>query len=199
MEQMNLSQYRRENLHLAHTEKNTGDAPHQSYLPLRRLRMNIIDVSGVRLSLRPKDWNELFDNTTSIIFVANLADYDQALENNPTRTRLDQSLEHFRVLVNSSRLKRASVILFLINQHEFEQNLTRSPLSCHFPGYGGGDNLMNATQYILGRFLDCNHAGLSTFAHVVEMDIALNFEVICAAIKETVLRNTLLNSKILHM
>jgi guanine nucleotide-binding protein G(i) subunit alpha len=161
-----------------------------------QLSIHLFDVGGQRSERRK--WIHCFENVPSIIFVVNLAWYDQVLlEVSPPQNRMMESLVLFDSVVNSRWFMRTSVILLLTNIDLFRSKLARSPLTNYFPDYSGGNDVNRAAKYILGRFNRVNRAHLDLYPHLVEVTDTTNMRLAFAAIKETLLLSALRDSGIL--
>lgn len=159
------------------------------------LNIHMFDVGGQRSER--KKWIHCFDNVTLIIFCVALSEYDQVLLEENTQNRLEESLTLFESVVNSRWFSRTSVVLFLNKIDIFASKLPYSPLKNHFPDYNGGDNINKAVKYILWRFTQVNRSGLNIYPHVTQATDTSNIQLVFAAVKETILENTLRDSGIL--
>jgi len=174
--------------------KTTGVS--ETRFSMGKLSINLVD-SGVQRSERRK-WIHCFENITSIIFVVNLAEYDQVLEES-SQNMLMESLVLFDSVVNSRWFMRTSIILLLNNVSIFKQKLARSPLSNYFPDYSGGSDINRAAKYILWRFNHVNRAHLNLYPHLMDStstDTSIS-ALVFAAVKETIVQNALNDSGIL--
>jgi guanine nucleotide-binding protein G(i) subunit alpha len=115
----------------------------------------------------PKNIVSSFDSVTTIIFCANLADYDQGLEAN----KLVQSMNYFDSIINRPcfRPYTTSVVLLLTHADEFREKLVNSPLAKHFPGFRGGCNIKQAEQYVIQRFRQVNRACLTIIHQTTQL------------------------------
>lgn len=159
------------------------------------LNIHMFDVGGQRSER--KKWIHCFDNVTLIIFCVALSEYDQVLLEENTQNRLDESLTLFDSVVNSRWFSRTSVVLFLNKIDVFASKLPYSPLEKYFPDYNGGDNINKAVKYILWRFTQLNRSGLNIYPHVTQATDTSNIQLVFAAVKETILENSLRDSGIL--
>jgi len=64
-------------------------------------------------------------------------------------------------------------------------------LSDYFPEYTGGDDVNKAAKYILWRFTRVNHARLNIYPHITQATDTTNIRLVFAAVKETILQNSL--------
>ncbi|AGO10612.1 AaceriABR158Wp [[Ashbya] aceris (nom. inval.)] len=159
------------------------------------LKLHIYDVGGQRSER--KKWIHCFDNVTLIIFCVSLSEYDQTLIEDKTQNRLQESLILFDSVVNSRWFTRTSVVLFLNKIDAFAEKLQTVPLEKYFPDYTGGQDINRAAKYILWRFVQLNRANLNIYPHVTQATDTSNIKLVFAAIKETILENTLKDSGVL--
>lgn len=160
------------------------------------VNMHMFDVGGQRSER--KKWIHCFDNVTLIIFCVALSEYDQALLEEDSQNRLEESLALFDSVVNSRWFSRTSIVLFLNKIDVFAKKLPFSPLENYFPDYNGGDNINKAVKYILWRFTQVNRSGLNIYPHVTQATDTSNIQLVFAAVKETILENSLRDSGILN-
>ena len=163
----------------------------ETRLAMGSLRINLFDLGEQRPERRK--WIPSFENIPSIIFVVNLACYDQVLEEWP-QNRMVESLMFFDSVVNSPWFIRTSVILLLANIGLFRSKLALSPLANYFPDYIGGNDVNKAAKYILSRFNQVNRAHLNLYPHLVEVTDKANLRVAFATIKEILLQSILRDS-----
>lgn len=159
------------------------------------LKFHIYDVGGQRSER--KKWIHCFDNVTLIIFCVSLSEYDQQLLEDQGQNRFQESLVLFDNIVNSRWFSRTSVVLFLNKIDLFAEKLQKVPLENYFPDYTGGQDINKAAKYILWRFIQLNRANLSIYPHVTQATDTSNIKLVFAAIKETILENTLKDSGVL--
>ena len=155
----------------------------------RGLAIHLVDVGGQR-SERNK-WIHCFDAVTSVIFCVALSEYDQVLLEDSHQNRMAESLVLFESIINSRWFQRSSIILFLNKIDIFKQKLARRPLSDYFPEYTGGDDVNKAAKYILWRFMQVNHSKLCIYPHITQATDTTNIRLVFAAVKETILQNSL--------
>ncbi|KAF9260798.1 heterotrimeric G-protein alpha subunit, GPA3-like protein [Marasmius fiardii PR-910] len=160
-----------------------------------RLSIHMFDVGGQRSERRK--WIHCFEALTSIIFVAALSDYDQVDSDFNGRNQMQETLVLFDSIINSRWFLRSSIILLLNKTDVFKKKLSKVPLERHFPEYTGGDDINKAAKYILWKFMQANRTRLSVYPHLTQATDTQNIRVVFAAVKETILRNALRDSKIL--
>ncbi|EGV63329.1 Guanine nucleotide-binding protein alpha-2 subunit [Yamadazyma tenuis] len=159
------------------------------------LPIHMYDVGGQRSER--KKWIHCFDNVTLIIFCVALSEYDQVLLEENSQNRLEESLTLFDSVVNSRWFARTSIVLFLNKIDVFAEKLPYSPLENYFPDYSGGNNINKAAKYILWRFTQVSRSGLNIYPHVTQATDTSNIELVFAAVKETILENSLKDSGLL--
>jgi guanine nucleotide-binding protein G(i) subunit alpha len=110
-----------------------------------------------------------FENVTSIVFSVDLGNYDQVLPGASNQQNLlMESLSVFGSMVNSRWFLRTSIILLLCNAELFRRKLGRTPMNRYFPHYGGGNDVSQASKYIIERFHYLNMNNLSLFPRLCE-------------------------------
>ncbi|ODQ81081.1 hypothetical protein BABINDRAFT_160492 [Babjeviella inositovora NRRL Y-12698] len=159
------------------------------------LDIHMYDVGGQRSER--KKWIHCFDDVTLIIFCVALSEYDQVLLEENSQNRLEESLILFDSVINSRWFLRTSVVLFLNKIDVFAEKLPHSPMENFFPDYSGGNDINKAAKYILWRFNQANRSGLNIYPHVTQATDTSNIELVFAAVRETILQNSLKDSGIL--
>ncbi|CCD26941.1 guanine nucleotide-binding protein subunit alpha NDAI_0J00490 [Naumovozyma dairenensis CBS 421] len=159
------------------------------------LKLHLFDVGGQRSER--KKWIHCFDNVTLIIYCISLSEYDQFLIEDSSQNRFQESLILFENIINSRWFARTSVILFLNKIDLFAEKLKKIPLETYFPDYTGGQDINKATKYILWRFMQLNRANLTIYPHVTQATDTSNVKLVFAAIKETILENSLKDTGVL--
>lgn len=159
---------------------------HETRFTMGRLNIHLFDVSELTTE---RKWIHCFENITSIIFVVDLASYDQVLLEESSQNRMMESLVYFDSVVNSNWFMRTSIILLLGNVGKFKRKLSMSPLANYYPDYNGGNDVNRAAKYIIWRFDQVNHAHLDLYPYLIEFHDPSNMPLVFAAIKKTVRRN----------
>ena len=114
----------------------------------------MMDVGGQRSER--KKWLHCFDDSTAVIFVASLTEYDMVLAEDPKMNRMKESIRVFGQIVNNRFLRGSATILFLNKSDLMATKLKKelSPLTLCFPYYKGDPfNYEQTTNYIkVSRF-----------------------------------------------
>ncbi|KAG0664893.1 Guanine nucleotide-binding protein alpha-2 subunit [Monosporozyma unispora] len=160
------------------------------------LKLHFFDVGGQRSER--KKWIHCFDNVALVIFCVSLSEYDQFLVEDTEQNRFQESLVLFDNIVNSRWFARTSIVLFLNKIDLFAEKLKKKPLENYFPDYNGGDDINKATKYILWRFVQLNRANLNIYPHVTQATDTSNIKLVFAAIKESILENSLKDTGMLQ-
>ncbi|KIM74715.1 hypothetical protein PILCRDRAFT_827917, partial [Piloderma croceum F 1598] len=161
-----------------------------------QLLIHMFDVGG-QCSERKK-WIHYFKSVTSIIFCTVLSEYDQVLLEESKTNRMAEFLVLFKSVINSRWFLRTSTILFITKIDVFKSKLLKVPLEKYFPEYTAGSDINKAAKYILWRFMQANRARLSVYSHLTQATDTINIRLVFAAVKETILQNTLKDSRILR-
>ncbi|CAG7854906.1 Guanine nucleotide-binding protein alpha-3 subunit [Serendipita indica DSM 11827] len=159
------------------------------------LSIHMFDVGGQRSER--KKWIHCFEAVTSIIFCVALSEYDQGLIEAKTTNRLVESLVLFNSIVHSQWFVRTSIVLFLNKMDVFKKKIPKIPLSNHFSEYAGGPDVQKAAKFILWKFTQENRGKLSIYPHLTQATNTNKIKLVFAAVKETILSNSLKESGIL--
>lgn len=156
------------------------------------INIRMIDIGGQRPER--KNWIKTFEGVTTIIFCVSLSEYDQFLIEEPTVNRLLESFQLFQSIVTSRWFSKTSIVLFLNKKDIFQRKIGKIPLSQYFPDYEGGKDYSRATDYIKQKFLALNVNKLQIYPYLTEATDTNNINLVFAAVKETVLTNSLKQS-----
>lgn len=159
------------------------------------LSIHMFDVGGQRSER--KKWIHCFEAVTSIIFCVALSEYDQGLLEAKNTNRLTESLVLFNSIVHSQWFVRTSIVLFLNKMDVFKKKIPKIPLSDHFSEYAGGPDVQKAAKFILWKFTQENKGKLSIYPHLTQATNTNKIKLVFAAVKETILSNSLKESGIL--
>jgi len=132
-----------------------------------------------------------FEEVTAIIFVVDIATYDQAFEDSPKDNKLLDAIALFDSIVNSRWFMRSSAILLLTNVSRFGDKLSRVPLASHFPGYSGGNDITRAAKYILERFQQVIRAPIDLYPCLAETTDPALMTYLFSTIKGSIVSNSL--------
>lgn len=168
---------------------------YETRFEMGKLNIHMFDVGGQRSERRK--WINCFDNVTLIIFCVALSEYDQVLLEENSQNRMAESLVLFDSIINSRWFARTSVVLFLNKIDVFTAKLPYSPLENYFPDYTGGNDIKSAAKYILWRFNKLNRNQVNIYPHLTQATDTSNIRLVFAAVKETILQNSLRDSGIL--
>lgn len=167
----------------------------ETHFEMGSLSIHMFDVGGQRSER--KKWIHCFESVTSIIFCTSLSEYDQVLLEEKNQNRMAESLVLFESVINSRWFLRTSIILFLNKIDVFKRKLPKVALNRYFPEYTGGADVNKAAKYILWRFMQANRARLTVYPHLTQATDTNNIQLVFAAVKETILQNSLKDSGIL--
>ncbi|KAI0046293.1 putative guanine nucleotide-binding protein alpha-3 subunit [Auriscalpium vulgare] len=162
-----------------------------------QLTMGNISLHLFEIPMQNRKLMHIFDDTTSIVFCASLANYDRGAPG----AGLEDSLALFENVVNSRWFQRTSVLLVLTKLQLLKEKLPTVPLEKYAPDYEGGVDFYKAAKYILSRYKSRNHALLSIYPAIVEAadPKETHFKrLMFVTVKETILRNALSNASVLE-
>jgi len=110
----------------------------------------VVDVGGQRNER--KKWIHCFDDVKALLFVVNLAGYDQVMFEDPSQNRMNESLELFGQICTNPVFSSTPIFLCFNKKDIFEQMIQTSALSKCFPDYNGGADVQAAFQFIESKF-----------------------------------------------
>jgi GTPase SAR1 family protein len=132
-----------------------------------KLRFKMFDVGGQRGER--KKWIHCFDSVTAIFFIASLSEYDQFLQEDRTRNRLQESLALFEGLINLPWFRSSPVILFLNKNDVFIHKIAKTDLGIYFPQYTGGLDYDAGLGWIRDAYFERNNnPSKNIYCHVTE-------------------------------
>ena len=141
------------------------------------IHLNLIDV-GFQTRERRK-WTHQFETVAAVLFVVDLPYYSQVFSG---ENRLDSLVLIFDTVVNSKWFASSAFILFLNNVSAFREQLAYEPLGKYFPDYAGGNDVENASEFLVRLFERVNRNGKSLYSYLVDPYDASNLKLVANAI-----------------
>ena len=117
---------------------------------LGRYSFRAVEVGNV-ISVNRNKWIHQFDNSSNILFVAPIADYDHGSANG-SMSRLQQSLDMFKSIATSPWFSRVPIILLFTQMDLLEEKLQSIPLQWFHPTYSGEIDRKAAAAFIVDLF-----------------------------------------------
>jgi len=114
------------------------------------LDFEVVDVGGQRNER--KKWMHCFDDVKAVLFIVNLAGWDQVLFEDASKNRMEEAMELFEKVAHNKIFEKTPIFLFLNKKDLFEQQIQEKDLKLRFPEYDGGKVLRPALEYILQQF-----------------------------------------------
>lgn len=114
------------------------------------LKFQIVDVGGQRNER--KKWIHCFDDVKAILFIENLAGYNQVLFEDAQKNRMYESLELFADITHRHVFQSTPFFLFLNKKDLFESMISDVGLDSCFPEFQGGQDLTRSLQYVEYKF-----------------------------------------------
>jgi guanine nucleotide-binding protein subunit alpha len=117
----------------------------------------IYDVGGSQNQRQA--WVPYFEEVNAIIFLAPISAFDQVLEEDPRKNRVEDSLLLWRSVVTNKLLTNVNFVLFLNKCDLLEAKLAAGVrVSQHLPSYGNRLNSYESvTKYFRNRFSTIHH------------------------------------------
>jgi guanine nucleotide-binding protein G(i) subunit alpha len=153
------------------------------------LDVHLFNIKGYVPQHFRERWFHQLEGATSLIYTMDVSLYDKPNPSKPSESLLVTEFEGFESWVNQPGFANSSVILLLNNFTRFVGKLTYSPLEKLFPDHTPNecDPELSARQYILRRFKNVNHQGLSIYSFWVDLDLSDN-QHLFTALKSTLAR-----------
>jgi len=149
----------------------------------------MMDVGGQRSER--KKWLHCFERVTAVIFCVSLSEYDEVLREEILTNRMDESLQLFGEVFNSSFLKKVTFILFFNKNDLFEEKIKKQDLNVCFRNYVGGCDKDQARNFIIARFLEKNLSERFVYTHTTVAIDTKNMRTIFQDVKEIILKKVL--------
>ncbi|SCO23411.1 probable G protein alpha chain [Fusarium fujikuroi] len=122
-----------------------------------------------RSTQRRKWIHVLVDDAACLLFICNLAIYDQTLLEDETINRLHEDLILFSSLANSRWFAQTPFFVILSNISAFRNKILQSPLFKWFPQFEGGNNGDAALEFIKDRFRELAKPDQDIYIHVADI------------------------------
>jgi len=114
------------------------------------LDFEVVDVGGQRNER--KKWMHCFDDVRAVLFIVNLAGYDQVLFEDNSKNRMIEELELFQKVTHNKIFENTPIFLFLNKKDLFETMIQRVDMKVRFPDYDGGKTLKPALEFVQRKF-----------------------------------------------
>ncbi|KAH7168250.1 G-protein alpha subunit-domain-containing protein [Fusarium sp. MPI-SDFR-AT-0072] len=125
-----------------------------------------------RSTQRRKWIHILVDDAACVLFISDLAIYDQTLLKDETINRLHEDFMLFSSLVNSRWFTQTPFFVILSNVSAFRNKILQSPLSKWFPQFKGGSDGDAALKFIKDRFQELAKTNQNVYIHVADIHSA---------------------------
>jgi guanine nucleotide-binding protein G(o) subunit alpha len=163
----------------------------QTHFTVNGTPIQIYDVGGQRGER--KQWIYCFNDVTALMFIASLSEYDNVLEEDRTKNRMDESLDLFEGIVNLPWFRTCSTILFLNKVDLFHVKIKNVKFSGFFNAYHGDDTAEDVIRFIREMFMDRNdYPGKHIFIHVTNATDTTNIRFVWSSVQRMILEDRML-------
>ncbi|KAL6477166.1 hypothetical protein MHYP_G00156650 [Metynnis hypsauchen] len=142
-----------------------------------------------------KKWFSYFDDVRAVLFVVALSGYDLTLPEHPFSIRLQESLELFTTVCNSTNFRKASLILLMNKTDLFCEKILHSGrhLRLYHSDYKGLDYDVNAAaRYVTALFVGrCTTSGKLVYPHYTNATDTATVRDVFSAVMNTISRQNL--------
>eukprot|EP00462_Mataza_sp_D1_P015951 CAMPEP_0175150206 /NCGR_PEP_ID=MMETSP0087-20121206/17731_1 /TAXON_ID=136419 /ORGANISM="Unknown Unknown, Strain D1" /LENGTH=347 /DNA_ID=CAMNT_0016436105 /DNA_START=1 /DNA_END=1044 /DNA_ORIENTATION=+ len=154
------------------------------------------DVGGQRGER--KKWIHCFEGVRAVLFITSLSEYDQVLEEDRTRNRMQESLKLFEGITNLPWFKTTAMILFLNKNDIFQEKVKRIDIGIYFNSYVGGLDYECGLLFIKEEYTKRNHfPDKHIYIHVTDATSTDNIKAVWNITKHITLNNSLKESGLL--
>jgi GTPase SAR1 family protein len=123
----------------------------ETKIQISRTKFKLLDIGAQRNER--KKWMSAVGETTAVLFLASLSEYDQVLPEDNTANKLAESIQIFHEIAAMESLKSNTIILLMTNPDLFNQKIKTTPLTALFPEFTEGDSSEEAMEFVKGKFL----------------------------------------------
>eukprot|EP00794_Sanderia_malayensis_P007854 gene7854-8704_t len=117
--------------------------------------LELIDVGGQRSERRK--WIHYFDDVEVVLFCVSANEYNMALREDPGKNAMQESLEMFKSIINSTWFMNKPIILFLNKTDLLEHKFKRFCIKQYFSDFtGNSTQYADVSNFIKAKFLQCN-------------------------------------------
>ncbi|KAF4332074.1 guanine nucleotide-binding alpha-3 subunit [Fusarium beomiforme] len=159
---------------------------------IRRSSHTVRFLQPRNTSTERRKWIHILVNDAAcVLFISDLAIYDQNLLEDETMNSLHENFMLFSSLVNSKWFTQTPFFVILSNISAFRNKLPQSPLSKWFPEFEGGSDGDEAVEFIKDRFRKLAKADQNVYIHVADIYSAPGVTAAIEAMENTSLSKVL--------
>jgi len=147
------------------------------------LDFEVVDVGGQRNER--KKWMHCFDDVRAVLFIVNLAGYDQVLFEDNSKNRMVEELELFQKVTHNKIFETTPIFLFLNKKDLFEVMIQKVDMKTRFPDYDGGKNLRAALDFVQRKFEEKLPAGKKITIEFVSARVKADIRAAFNTVKKT--------------
>jgi len=147
------------------------------------LDFEVVDVGGQRNER--KKWMHCFDDVRAVLFIVNLAGYDQVLFEDNSKNRMVEELELFQKVTHNKIFENTPIFLFLNKKDLFEVMIQKVDMKTRFPDYDGGKNLRAALDFVQRKFEEKLPAGKKITIEFVSARVKADIRAAFNTVKKT--------------
>ncbi|XP_059924836.1 guanine nucleotide binding protein (G protein) alpha v1 [Gadus macrocephalus] len=149
---------------------------------------------GAQRSCRTK-WLSCFDSVQVLLFVITLSGYDMTLMEDPSVSRLTESLELFTAVCDNVMFRNTTMILFMNKTDLFREKILYSGrhLRFYLPSYQGADRDVDAAAlHVAAMFVACSdRRGAPVFHHFTTATDTANIQVVFQVAVDQIIKGSL--------
>jgi hypothetical protein len=119
-----------------------------------------------------RKWFHHLEQAHYIIFMVNLATYDQAVRlpgSKSMSNKLMVTIQRFNFMASRNIFQHTSILLYLENAGVLKRKLNESPLQDHFPSFKHGVDPDRAVEFFRSKFEDICRGRASSMRHFIQV------------------------------
>ncbi|RVE69576.1 hypothetical protein OJAV_G00079080 [Oryzias javanicus] len=164
----------------------------ETQFQVNEMTFRLYDVGGQRSERRK--WLHCFDSVHAVLFVVALSSFDMKSMEDPTVSRLQESLQLFSSVCSNTIFQKASMILFLNKMDLFRKKIQHSGrlLRFYFSSYKGADGDVDAAACLIAdMFFECNNFDRPIYHHFTTATNTANVQAVLHVVFKQVIEGNL--------
>uniref|UniRef100_A0A8R1INR6 Uncharacterized protein n=1 Tax=Caenorhabditis japonica TaxID=281687 RepID=A0A8R1INR6_CAEJA len=118
----------------------------------KNIKLTVCDCGGQRSERRK--WHHLFDDTSAILFVAAISEFDQKLAEDDQMNRMEEAMNLFWRVFGGKYFNKSSIILFLNKIDIFREKIKTVQIRDHFVKFEGDNTYETGVRFFRRQFRD---------------------------------------------
>lgn len=161
---------------------------------VEKYNWTLVDVGGQKVERRK--WIHSQTNLNALIYFVALDEYDIKSDDEPGKTKLEESIAIYEETINAGTLANVPIILFLNKEDLFAEKIKTVPIKKTYKTYKGGKDFKAGCEFIRDKFLstmtdDAPCGPEEVYVHVACAIDTENIRRVFASMKDFIFRQRL--------